>query len=180
MRARMNRKILLSYLKSMVRVVPQSNSIMELMGFMIECNEDEGVVYITVSNLETTIQRKFNASIEEGGSFVVAARMFLGIVDRLGGEDIILEHNEKLLGITSERCRFDVPVLSARNYPKINIPYPDDLLKIKGICSLYSKTSAAVGTDIKRPSLTGIHLEIYSDTVRAYCLRCVHEWLLRN
>lgn len=29
------------------------------------------------------------------------------------------------------------------------------------------KTSAAVGTDIKRPSLTGIHLEIYSDTVRA-------------
>ena len=70
MRARMNRKILLSYLKSMVRVVPQSNSIMELMGFMIECNEDEGVVYITVSNLETTIQRKFNASIEEGGSFV--------------------------------------------------------------------------------------------------------------
>ena len=112
MRARMNRKILLSYLKSMVRVVPQSNSIMELMGFMIECNEDEGVVYITVSNLETTIQRKFNASIEEGGSFVVAARMFLGIVDRLGGEDIILEHNEKLLGITSERCRFDVPVLS--------------------------------------------------------------------
>ena len=119
MRARMNRKILLSYLKSMVRVVPQSNSIMELMGFMIECNEDEGVVYITVSNLETTIQRKFNASIEEGGSFVVAARMFLGIDDRLGGEDIILEHNEKLLGITSERCRFDVPVLSARNYPKI-------------------------------------------------------------
>ena len=120
MRARMNRKILLSYLKSMVRVVPQSNSIMELMGFMIECNEDEGVVYITVSNLETTIQRKFNASIEEGGSFVVAARMFLGIVDRLGGEDIILEHNEKLLGITSERCRFDVPVLSARNYPTIS------------------------------------------------------------
>ena len=32
---------------------------------------------------------------------------------------------------------------------------------------MYSKTSAAVGTDIKRPSLTGIHLEIYSDTVRA-------------
>ena len=55
MRARMNRKILLSYLKSMVRVVPQSNSIMELMGFMIECNEDEGVVYITVSNLETSV-----------------------------------------------------------------------------------------------------------------------------
>ena len=49
MRARMNRKILLSYLKSMVRVVPQSNSIMELMGFMIKCNEDEGVVYITLS-----------------------------------------------------------------------------------------------------------------------------------
>lgn len=57
MRARMNRKILLSYLKSMVRVVPQSNSIMELMGFMIECNEDEGVVYITVLELSSQMQR---------------------------------------------------------------------------------------------------------------------------
>ena len=90
MRARMNRKILLSYLKSMVRVVPQSNSIMELMGFMIECNEDEGVVYITVSNLETTIQRKFNASIEEGGSFVVAARMFLQEIIRKSISHILM------------------------------------------------------------------------------------------
>ena len=76
MRARMNRKILLSYLKSMVRVVPQSNSIMELMGFMIECNEDEGVMYITVSNLETTIQRKFNASIEEAEALLLPLECF--------------------------------------------------------------------------------------------------------
>ncbi len=32
---------------------------------------------------------------------------------------------------------------------------------------MYSKTSAAVGTDTKRPALTGIHLDIYSDTVQA-------------
>jgi DNA polymerase-3 subunit beta len=140
---------------------------MELLGFLVECNEDDGFIYITASSLETSIKRKFKASIEEGGSIVVNARMFLGITERLGGEDVLLEYDGKLLGITSEQCRYDIPVLDARNYPKPDIPFPDDLLKISGICSLYSKTSASVGTDNKKPSLTGIHLDIYSDTVQA-------------
>ncbi len=167
MRVRINRKELFSYLKSMIRIVPQSHNVMELLGFLVECNEDDGFIYITASSLETSIKRKFKASIEEGGSIVVNARMFLGITERLGGEDVLLEYDGKLLGITSEQCRYDIPVLDARNYPKPDIPFPDDLLKISGICSLYSKTSASVGTDNKKPSLTGIHLDIYSDTVQA-------------
>lgn len=105
--------------------------------------------------------------IEEGGSFVVAARMFFGITERMGGENILLEYTDKLLGITSGQCRYDIPVLHSRSYPKPNIPFPDDLMKISGICSLYSKTSAAVGSDDTKPALTGIHLNIYSDTVQA-------------
>lgn len=167
MRVTINRQELFGYLKSMIRIVPQSHKVMELMGFLVECNEDDGFVYITASNLETTIQRKFKANIEEGGSFVVAARMFFGITERMSGEDILLEHNGKLLGITSEQCRYDIPVLHSRSYPKPNIPFPDDLMKISGICSLYSKTSAAVSSDDTKPALTGIHLNIYSDTAQA-------------
>ncbi len=111
MRVTINRQELFGYLKSMIRIVPQSHKVMELMGFLMECNEDDGFVYITASNLETTIQRKFKANIEEGGSFVVAARMFLRITERMSGENILLEYNEKLLGITSGQCRYDIPVL---------------------------------------------------------------------
>lgn len=167
MRVTINRQELFSYLKSMIRIVPQSHKVMELMGFLVECNEDEGFVYITATNMGTAIQRKFKANIEEGGSFVVAARMFFGITERMSGENILLEYTGKLLGITSAQCRYDIPVLHSRNYPKPIIPFPDDLMKINGICSLYSKTSTAVGSDEKRPSLTGIHLDIYSDTVQA-------------
>lgn len=167
MRVSINRKALLGYLKSMIRVVPMSSPIMELMGILVECNEDDGFVYITATNIETSIQRKFKADIEEGGSMVVSARMFYNITDLLGGDDVLLEYDGKLLGVTSGSCRYDIPVLIARNYPKTNIPFPDDILKIKGICSLYSKTSASVSTDKNKPSLTGIHLDIYSDTVRA-------------
>lgn len=167
MRVTINRQELFGHLKSMIRIVPQSHKIMELVGFLVECNEDDGFVYITATNMETTIQRKFKANIEEGGSFVVAARMFFGITERMGGEDVLLEYNGKLLGITSAQCRYDIPVLHSRNYPKPTIPFPDDLMKISGICNLYSKTSAAVGSDDKKPALTGIHLNIYSDTVQA-------------
>ena len=141
MKVTINRNVLFDYLKSMIRIVPQTHSQMELRGFLVECNEDDGFMYITASNIETSIKRKFKANIEEGGSFVVSARMFLNITDRMSGDNIILEYNGKLLGIKSGNCRYDIPVIEARNYPQINIPYPDSLLKIKGICSLYSKTS---------------------------------------
>lgn len=167
MKVTINRHELFSYLKSMIRIIPQTHAQIELRGFLVECNEDDGYVYITASNIETSIKRKFKANIEESGSFVVSARMFMNITDRMGGDDIILEYNGKLLGITSGNCRYDIPVIEARNYPQIDIPYPDSLLKIKGICNLYSKASVSVGTDAKKPSLTGIHLDIYSDTVRA-------------
>ena len=54
MRVTINRQELFGYLKSMIRIVPQSHKVMELMGFLMECNEDDGFVYITASNLETT------------------------------------------------------------------------------------------------------------------------------
>ena len=167
MKVTINRNVLFDYLKSMIRIVPQTHSQMELRGFLVECNEDDGFMYITASNIETSIKRKFKANIEEGGSFVVSARMFLNITDRMSGDNIILEYNGKLLGIKSGNCRYDIPVIEARNYPQINIPYPDSLLKISGICGLYSKTSAAVSSDDTKPALTGIHLNIYSDTVQA-------------
>lgn len=167
MKVTINRHELFGYLKSMIRIVPQTHAQMELRGFLVECNEDDGFMYITASNIETSIKRKFKANIEEGGGFVVSARMFMNITDRMSGDDIILEYNGKLLGITSGNCRYDIPVIEARNYPQIDIPYPDSLLKITGICSLYAKASVSVGSDAKKPSLTGIHLDIYSDTVRA-------------
>ena len=58
MKVTINRNVLFDYLKSMIRIVPQTHSQMGLRGFLVECNEDDGFMYITASNIETSIGRR--------------------------------------------------------------------------------------------------------------------------
>lgn len=168
MKVTITRETLLSHLKPMVRVVPKTSAVMELKGILIECDEDDGHIKLTATNLETTLQRRFKVNIEEGGSFVVAAVMFHNIISLLSGEEVVIEQKrEGILSIASGTCKYTIPVLNARNYPRVPVPFPDDTIKIKGICSIYSKTALAVASDKVHFAMSGIHLDVYSDAVRA-------------
>lgn len=168
MKVTITRETLLSHLKSMIRVVPKTNAVMELKGILVECDEDDGHIKLTATNIETTIQRRFKVNIDEGGSFVVAAAMFHNIMSLLSGEEVIIEQKkEGLISITSGSCKYKIPVLNARNYPRVPVPFPDDTIKVKGICSIYSKTAMAVASEETHFSMSGIHLDVYSDAVRA-------------
>ena len=72
-----------------------------------------------------------------------------------------------ILTIKSGDCTYTIPVLDADNYPKIALPFPEDMLKIKGICTLYAKTANTVANKDTYPALAGIRLELYSDAIRA-------------
>lgn len=168
MKVTITRNTLLSNLKSMVRVVPKTSAVMELKGILVECDEDDGHIKLTATNLETTIQRRFKVNIEEGGSFVVAATMFHNIISLLSGEEVVIEQKkEGLISIAGGSCKYTIPVLSARNYPRVPVPFPDDTINIKGICSIYSKTALAAASEKVRFAMSGIHLDIYSDAINA-------------
>jgi len=74
-----NKKELENIAKSMIKIVPTSNNMKEIEGFLIECDEDTGELTLTVTNLEAAIQRKIKASVGESGSFVMNAQTLLGI-----------------------------------------------------------------------------------------------------
>ena len=167
MKVTFNRSKLLECLKSMIRVVPNTSAVMELVGFLIEC-DDEGFAKITATNLETTVQRRFKANVESDGSIVVAAAMFFKMVSLLGGDTVTVDETGRgRISVQSNKCTYTIPALSSKNYPKVNMPFPDDTLKIKGICSLYAKTAQAVADEKLSASLSGVRLELYSDAVRA-------------
>ena len=75
MKFTVNRKIMLENLKTMFKVVPKTSPSKELTGFLVEVNEDDGFVYLTANNLESSIQRKMKPIVETGGTFVMNAKM---------------------------------------------------------------------------------------------------------
>ncbi|MCR4719226.1 MAG: hypothetical protein K5768_06310 [Firmicutes bacterium] len=164
-----NRGLMFDYLKSMIHIVMDISPIKELCGFLIEANEDEGYVYITASNIETSIQRKVQARVEEGGSFVMDAKFLVGVLGRLSGNDVIFKDIKKgYVQIKSGKCTYERAALDAANFPKIEIPFPDDLIPIRCIRQLYNGTHYVSGTEKNMNSMSGIHVEITSNSIKAF------------
>ena len=166
MKFSINRKIMLECLKSMIRVVPTNSPIKELGGFLVEVDEDDGYVYITATNIETSIKRRVKASIETEGKFVIKATLLTDMLTRLAGDDVCFEEiKEGCVKITSGSCTYDIAVLVTENFPKCELPYPEDTVKISCLKHFYDGTSSAVCTDKDFNTLSGIHFEIVPDKI---------------
>ena len=121
MRFTIDRKAMLDCLKSMIRVVPVGCKMLELEGFLVECNEDDGYLYLTATNLESSILRKVKTEIETGGSFVIGANLLVDMVSLLGGDQVSfsMQDNGRVV-ITSGNTIYTIPVLSAMgNIPRM-------------------------------------------------------------
>lgn len=167
MRFTVDRKIFYEMLKSMIRVVPLTSVINELMCFKLEANEDDGGVCVTANNLECAIQRKYKANVEEAGGILLKARMLLGIVERLGGDDVTVSADERFhLHMECGTTVYDLVGMDQKGFPETVIPFPDEIVRISDLKRLYERTSFAVSTDKDKPAFKGLRLEANANRVR--------------
>jgi DNA polymerase III sliding clamp (beta) subunit (PCNA family) len=167
MRFTVNRKVMLEHLKTMVSLVPKTNTFPELKGFLIEANEDDGHLYLTANNMEAAIQRKFITGIEEGGFFVIDARTLISILFHLNGDEVVFEKGDRGgVKISTPKCTFTMSVLDGELFPRPNIPFPDSTVKVAGMKKLYNKTSGATSKDTTH-ILNGIHIEVLPNSITA-------------
>ena len=163
-----NRKIMLEHLKTMLRIVPKASAIKEINGLLIEADEDEGCLYMTANNLESAIQRKFKANVEEYGDCIMDARLLVNMLLLLGGDNVSFEEIKTgIVEIKSGNCTYTVSVLSGKAYPKPDIPFPGDTVKMSGLKQMYNKTFAATANGDASKALSGIHIDITQKQVRA-------------
>ncbi|MDR3277968.1 MAG: DNA polymerase III subunit beta [Oscillospiraceae bacterium] len=168
MKFSINRAELLAAAKSMLKVVPASSPMKELEGFLVESDEDAGEIIMTATNMTSSIQRRLPAQVRITGSCVINARLLTGMCAILRGDTVYFEKlSNGTVYVSSLTCNYNISALPVSGYPKPVLPFPDDTIKVSGIRDLYAATAASVGRDMSRPALTGVHLEIYSDCVRA-------------
>ena len=129
----------------MSAMIPKSSTVPELKGFLVEANEDDGYLYLTANCFEAAIQRKLTAGIESGGFFVLDAKMLVGILSHLAGDETCFEmESAGSVKITGESCTYTMNVLDGKTFPRPEIPFPDGTVKVSGIKKLYGKTSFGV------------------------------------
>ena len=152
MRISANRKNLLQAVRTALKAVGNEEVMEELGGLLIEAEESTGIISITGSSIHTQIQcRLRNEHVLAGGS-VVRSPVVADMLKLLGGETVEKGSVYKRMEIKSGTAKYNIATLEAEKYPKMQIPFPEDFITVKGINSIIKRTAFATDSRNKDAS----------------------------
>lgn len=141
-------------------VVPGKSTLPILSTLLIRAEKDG--ISIAATDLDISILLKAEALVEKPGAVAVPARRFAEIVRKLEAVDVRLETVDGALNIRCGRASFRIPTMPVEDYPKL--PETKDIetfMAPAGILkTMIRRTRFAVSTDLARPSMNGIFMEM--------------------
>jgi len=141
-------------------VVPGKSTLPILSTLLVRADK-EGVL-VAATDLDISIQLRTEAAVEKAGSVAVPAKRFADIVRKLEAVDVHLETADGALAIRCGRASFRIPTMPVEDYPKL--PETKDIEAFAApagvLKSMIRRTRFAVSTDLARPSMNGIFMEL--------------------
>lgn len=160
MKFTINAKTFANALTQQLRVINAKNTLIILDNFKIEA-VGTGHLIITASDQEITSHVTIEAEVQETGTLCLNARELTDIVRKLGDKSITFSTEGNLATITCGKGIYTLPVISADEYPKRELPKEGFFtLPTTVIIEGFSATKGALSSDTIRPTLTGVHMNI--------------------
>ena len=157
----------LSLAKAAESIVPSKAAMDELRCVLLECGED-GKLTMAATNNEVALERRMPAQVMEAGALLINAKLFANMLGVLGGETVsIWGEDGRQAEITSGSCHYTIPVLSVSNYPRAEIPFPEDTVTIKNIPHMAARTIFAASENEGKPTMRCVKLVFTSDGLKA-------------
>ena len=150
------------------KAAARNTTIEELKGIHIEADAARGLVTLTATNIEVAVRATLPAAVQEGGSAVVPAQLFTGILNKLPGSEVnIASSGVNRMDFSAGTAAYRIAVLSADKYPMPELPFPEDSVAVQGLRSLYRRTAFAAAADQEKAVFTCIKLSLRADGLRA-------------
>jgi len=105
----------------------------------------------------------------EDDALVINAKLLVGMLERLPGETVELTRRPgvSLLSLRGGGTRYDVSVWERGYFPKVQIPFPEDTVRVSGIPSMARRTMFATVEDKDKPLLKCVNLMFTREGLRA-------------
>lgn len=156
-----NRLLLLEAVKTVLKVVWPNRDIPEIAGVLIEADASAGLLTVTGTDIRTHIQRRIrHEQVEESGSIILTP-LISKVLDKLAGDSVSFCCDKGTVLIQSESASFSLPFLQAKAFPRLQIPFPEDTIRVQGLNDLFYKTMFAADgktTDPAKVSLQYVRL----------------------
>ena len=131
----MNRAELLSAAQRAAAIAPEDSPVEALRGTLLEANAATGALTLTATNLETALEQSLSCPAAEDDALVVDAKLLAGMLERLPGDTVELKRRPgvPVLSLRGGQTGYDVAIWERGSFPKLEIPFPEDTVKLSGI-----------------------------------------------
>lgn len=168
MRAVLNRAEFLSAAKRGENISPRTSTLEILKGLLLELDV-RGILTMTATNLEVTLEQKIPCKAAEDDAVVLNARLAVAMLERLDGDTVEIEREpgRPQIYLRSGNAEYLVPIWERNSYPKLEILFPEDMVKVSGIPSMAKRTVFAAAEDDSKPLMKCVNLKFTKDGLRA-------------
>lgn len=156
----MNRAELLSTAQRAAAIAPADSPLESLRGTLLEANAATGTLTLTATNLETALEQSLSCPTAEDDALVVDAKLLAGMLERLPGDTVELKRTPgvPVLSLRGGQTGYDVAIWERGSFPKLEIPFPEDTVKLSGIPSMARHTMFATAEDKDKPLMRCVNL----------------------
>lgn len=169
-----NRQAFIKALNDVSRAISSRTTIPILTNIKIVLTQEE--LILTGSNSDISIETRIDQSdtgaqliIKQPGGITLLATFFSNIVKNLPADDMTLSVDGVRASITSGASDFTINGQDVHNYPQL--PEMDDVQSLSvsaaQLVDIISQTKISASTQESRPILTGIHLALNGNDVKA-------------
>lgn len=154
------------------KAVTARTTIPILKGILLKVNED-GILVMGASDLDLSIETRFEVDRAEAGEIVVQAKLFADIIRKLPSSEVTIEQNGENVVIKCASSEFNIVGMPSDEFPKIStevdknerIAFEKELLK-----EMIRKTSFAASIDEARGVITGVLVEMKEKSLNMVAL----------
>lgn len=155
-----NRAEFLDAIKRASSIAPADSPLEILKGALLEADAASGRLTITSTNMEVSLEEKLPCSVQEDGAFVFKAKMLAEMFQLLPMDTVLISRpeNQGRVSIQSENAGYEVDVWERGAFPKPDLPFPEDTVKLSGIPGMAQRTVFATAQDNSKPMLKCVNL----------------------
>lgn len=169
MNVTINRAELLDAVKRATSIAPSDSPLDVLKGALLEADAATGKLIITSTNMEVALAEHLSCSVQEEGAFVFRAKMLSEMLQRLPLDTVQISRpeNRGRMSLKSDNACYEVDVWERGAFPKPDLPFPDDTVKLSGIPAMAQRTVFATAQDNSKPLLKCVNLKFTDVGLRA-------------
>ena len=164
-----NRAELLSAAQRAAAIASENAPLEALKGALLEADAAAGALAITATNLEVSLKQTLSCPTAESDGLVVNAKLLAGMLEQLPGDRVAMyrQPGTSSLTLRGGDTTYTVAVSERGSFPQLQMPFPEDTIKVGGIPSMARRTVFATTEDKERPLLKCVNLMFTQDGLKA-------------